>query len=214
MTFDLHVHICSLNQIFTFLLLLLLIRHAFWQELHLQSVERVMILVVNCIIKKIAFIVMLTFKYVSIVRFVRDLIIFSWLFSCQCQCFIIDTRILMLNLTKLFFLLVWTFLKSKTRKTSLCVWIQFCDEFISWIFWWIEFSFEFYMFRLHTFELFRVLNYAHLTTSWFFVHWFANLIYFEIWKTLTEFWTTILSLSHYNVFCSLFFADFLRLSFW
>ena len=34
LTFDLHVHICFLNQIFTFLLLLFLIKHDFW---HIQS---------------------------------------------------------------------------------------------------------------------------------------------------------------------------------
>ena len=36
LTFDLHVHICSLNQIFTFLLLLLLVKHVFWQLLQSQ----------------------------------------------------------------------------------------------------------------------------------------------------------------------------------
>ena len=41
------------------------------------------------------------------------------------------------------------------------------------------------------------------------MHWFASLV----WRTSTKSWAMIFSLSHYNVFCSLLFADLLRSSF-
>ena len=57
---------------------------------------------VNCIIKKLySSFYWLIFKYVFAVRLVRFLIIFLWLFSCQCRCFISWY----VNLTKLFFLI-------------------------------------------------------------------------------------------------------------
>ena len=56
---------------------------------------------VNCIIKKLySPLYWLIFRYVLVVRFVRFLIIFLWLFSCQCR-FFINWYV---NLAKLFFL--------------------------------------------------------------------------------------------------------------
>ena len=70
------------------------------------NASRHMIIRINCIVKKIAFVVLLIFKYVFVERFVRYLIF------CQCRYFMIDTWI---QLTKLFFL-AWIFSNNETKR--------------------------------------------------------------------------------------------------
>ena len=150
----------------------------------------------------------LTFEYVLAVRL--DL----FMTSCQCRCLISWYKNSSAECSEAFFsLLVITFERSETwrrqRVDALNIAMSSFLEYLDWN----EFSFESYMLRLHTFWLLRVLSYAHLAASWSFVHWSADLTYLEVWRTLTESWATILSLSHYNVLYSLSFADFLRSSF-
>ena len=101
--------------------------------------------------------------------------------SCQCRCLISWYMNSSVECSEAFsFLLVMTFERSETWKRQRVNVLNIAmNSFLEYLDW-NEFSFEFYMFRLHTFWLFRVLSYAHLTTSWFFVHWFADLIYLEI----------------------------------
>ena len=133
----------------------------------------------------------LTFEYVLAVRL--DL----FMTSCQCRCLISWYKNSSAECSEAFFsLLVITFERSETwrrqRVDALNIAMSSFLEYLDWN----EFSFESYMSRLHTFWLLRILSYAHLATSWSFVHWFADLIYLEVWKTLTESWATILLLSY------------------
>ena len=92
---------------------------------------------------KIAFVMLLTdFQ-------IRYLITSSWVSSCQCRCSISWYKSASSDFSEaLFLLLAWTSQKARRRlNIAMSSFLEYFD--------WNEFSFESYMFRLHTFDCFE-----------------------------------------------------------
>ena len=102
------------------------------------NASRHMIVRINCIVKKIVFVVLLIFKYVFAVWFDRDLLYNLFLTSDYFLSMSMFYKwYVNFNNEIFFFFLVWIFSVNKTT-----FWIQSYNKFISWIFWTIEkFSF-------------------------------------------------------------------------